>query len=89
LAEDREKRLAALENLPDDQIDFSDITELDEKFWARAVQPNMYPPVPIDARVLEWFIKRAGNRTALMFDINHVLQDYVRTQDKKAAKKAG
>src|SRR5882724_5484198 len=90
LARDRRKRLEALETVPDSQIDFSDIPPLDEKFWSRAIQPARYPPVPVDARVVEWFMKRSGNRTSLMFDINRVLQDYIRTEEKKAArKKAG
>ena len=79
-----------MENVSDDEIDFSDIPATDEKFWANAIRPNMYPPVPIDGRVVEWFIARSGNRGGLMFDINRVLQDYIRTEDKKAArKKAG
>ncbi|MBN9304907.1 MAG: hypothetical protein BGO82_10645 [Devosia sp. 67-54] len=87
LAADRRKRLAALETAPDNDTDVPDIPTLDEKFWARAIRPAMFPPVPIDGRVVEWFLKRGGNRGALMFDINRVLQDYIRAQDRKAARK--
>ncbi|MDO8358855.1 MAG: hypothetical protein Q7T08_02300 [Devosia sp.] len=81
------QQLARLANLPDDEIDFSDIPPMDEKTLARAIRPNVYPPVPLDAKVVEWFMKRSGNRTSLMFDVNRVLQDYIKTQDQKPAKK--
>ncbi|MBI4920875.1 MAG: hypothetical protein HY834_03935 [Devosia nanyangense] len=84
------QRLAALVNLPDEEIDFSDIPAADEKFLQQAIRPSVYPPVPLDAKVVEWFMKRSGNRMSLMFDVNRVLQDYIKTQDRKAArKKAG
>ncbi len=87
---ERRARLAALETAPAEDIDFSDIPKLDEQFWARAIRPAMFPPVPIDGRVVEWFLRHGGSRGTLMLDINRVLQDYIRAEERKAArKKAG
>jgi hypothetical protein len=82
-------RLDALTNRPDDEIDFSDIPEWTEKDFAHAIRPNLYPPVPIDAEVPEWFMERASSKADLIFKLNRVLQNYVRAQKRKAAKKAG
>lgn len=58
-----EKQRAELERLrtmKDSEIDFSDIPELDEKFWQNAKQRNMYRPmkasttVRIDNDVIAW-----------------------------------
>lgn len=54
------KRLAEIAALPDEEIDFSDIPELTEKFWQNAVRNPFYKPVKkqvtlrIDADILAW-----------------------------------
>ena len=52
------KRLKELEAIKDEDIDYSDIPELDESFWQRA-QPQMPQPkkgvyVRLDTDVLDW-----------------------------------
>src|SRR5258708_8949318 len=58
-------RLAEIAAMPDDEIDFSDIPELTEKFWQNAVPNPFYKPVKkqitlrIDADILVW-LRRQG-----------------------------
>ena len=68
------KELAAL---PDDEIDYSDIPELDEEFWAnaRVVEPQNKTAISIrvDKDILEWF-KAHGK--GYQSRINAVLRAY-------------
>ena len=41
----RKRRLAKLAARPDEAIDLTDIPELDESFWGRAVRNPFYRPV--------------------------------------------
>ena len=56
----RKRELAKLAAMPDDEIDFSDLPELTEKFWQNAVANPFYRPVKkqitlrIDADILAW-----------------------------------
>ena len=58
--EEQKAELAALEAMPDEAIDFSDIPPLTEEFWANAVRGKYYRPtkssttVRIDSDVLAW-----------------------------------
>ena len=58
------RRLEKLAQLPDSEIDFSDIPPLDEKFWKNAVRNPFYRPVKkqvtlrVDADVLAWLRKQ-------------------------------
>lgn len=89
LTEEGRRELEKLAAMPDDQIDFSDIPPLDEEFWRRAlVNPDFYPPVKMDRRVIEWFQEHSTGKGDMMMKINHVLLDHIAAQ-KKAAKKAG
>lgn len=60
LTEAQEAELAALDALPDDEIDTSDIPPLTEEFWAEAVRGKYYrlpqtaTTVRIDSDVLAW-----------------------------------
>jgi len=38
----RQREVAALESLPDDTIDYSDIPSLKDEFWKRAVRNPFY-----------------------------------------------
>jgi uncharacterized protein (DUF4415 family) len=73
-----EKRLAALANRPDSDIDLSDIPELTEKFWQNAVRNPFYKPVKkqvtvrIDADVLAWL--RGEDETGYQSRLNAVLR---------------
>ncbi len=60
LTEERKAELRALADLPDSEIDYSDIPPLDEKFWQNAVRNPFYKPtkasttVRVDSDVLAW-----------------------------------
>jgi uncharacterized protein (DUF4415 family) len=60
----RKRRLEKLAQLPDSEIDFSDIPPLDEKFWKNAVRNPFYRPVKkqvtlrVDADILAWLRKQ-------------------------------
>lgn len=79
---ERELSLEELTKVPDSEIDYSDIPELDDAFWknARIVQPR--PPkeqvtIRFDADILDWFRRRGkGYQT----HINAVLRAYVDAQ---------
>jgi uncharacterized protein (DUF4415 family) len=82
--------LEALAAMPDDQIDFSDIPKSTEEQLKRALRnPDFYPPVKMDRRVIEWFQERSTGKGDMMMKINHVLLDYIAAQKKVAKKKAG
>ena len=80
-----QQRLAAIEAISDDQIDYSDIPELDRRFFeaARLVMPESAAKQPVslrvDADVLAWF--RAGGRGHLS-RMNAVLRAYMLAQDR-------
>ncbi len=65
LTEAQKAELKALEALPDDQIDTSDIPPATEEFWKNAVLNPFYRPVKqqltvrLDADVLAW-LRSAG-----------------------------
>jgi len=70
--------LAALADMPDDQIDTSDIPPLGDEFWKNAVRNPLYRPtkqattVRVDADVLLWLkSKGKGYQTR----INAILRD--------------
>lgn len=60
LTEERKAELKALAEKPDSEIDYSDIPQLDEAFWVRAVPNPFFKPVKvhasvrIDSDVLAW-----------------------------------
>jgi uncharacterized protein (DUF4415 family) len=78
------KRLEELQNIPDTEIDTSDIPELDDHFWANAkmVTPVTKQAVSIrlDSDILDWF-KRQGK--GYQSSINNVLRTYVNHQQTK------
>lgn len=44
LTEDRKAELKALSEMPDSNIDYSDIPPLDDAFWEKAVRNPFYKP---------------------------------------------
>jgi uncharacterized protein (DUF4415 family) len=60
LTEKRKTELKAMAKKPDSKIDYSDIPQLDEAFWTRAVPNPFFKPVKmhasvrIDSDVLAW-----------------------------------
>jgi uncharacterized protein (DUF4415 family) len=78
------KRLEEIQNLPDSDIDTSDIPELDDNFWnnAKMVKPitKTAISIPLDSDVLEWFESQGKGYQTL---INTVLRSYVNAQQNK------
>jgi uncharacterized protein (DUF4415 family) len=74
-------RLEEIQNIPDEEIDTSDIPELGDRFWANAkmVRPITKKAVSIrlDSDILDWF-KSQGK--GYQSTINSVLRTYVNHQ---------
>lgn len=75
--------LNRLRNLKDEEIDYSDIPELDEAFFKKAVivlpQPKASVCIRLDQEVLEWFKAQGkGYQTR----INALLRAYMEAQTK-------
>ena len=82
----REERLKKLDEIKDENIDYSDIPDLDEKFWENAVieYPEKKKPVTLrlDADVLEWFRSMGkGYQTR----INSVLRSFYEAHKKNVS----
>jgi|KNS12BottometaT_FD_k123_87285_3 uncharacterized protein (DUF4415 family) len=71
-----EKHLREIDAIPDEEIDTSDIPELDEDFWqnAKMIVPENY--LRVDSETLEWFKVHARDYEA---DINAILRNYVQS----------
>ena len=75
--------LNRLRNMKDEEIDYSDIPELDEAFLKRAVimlpQPKASVSIRLDQEVLDWFKSQGkGYQTR----INALLRAYMEAQTK-------
>lgn len=82
----REQRRKEADAIGDKDIDYSDIPELGEEFWSRAVIKHPRPKKPVtlrvDADVLEWFQSEGkGYQTR----INAVLRSYYEARRRKAS----
>jgi uncharacterized protein (DUF4415 family) len=80
----REQRLKKVDEIKDKEIDYTDIPELDDTFWANAVieYPEKKKPVTLrlDADVLDWFRSLGkGYQTR----INLVLRSFYEAHKKK------
>jgi uncharacterized protein (DUF4415 family) len=81
------KRLAEIKKIKDEKIDYSDIPETDEKFWAKAelkmpeTKKGVY--LRVDPEVLNWFQKAGkGYQTR----INAVLRSYMEAHNGRPAR---
>ena len=78
------KRLEELKAISEEDIDTSDIPELDENFWSKAkvVMPESKKAISlrVDRDVLEWFQKQGKGYQSLM---NSVLRSYMKYQLKQ------
>jgi uncharacterized protein (DUF4415 family) len=60
LTDEQKAELQALAEMPDSEIDYSDIPSLDDEFWKNAVRGKFYRPtktsttVRVDSDVLVW-----------------------------------
>jgi uncharacterized protein (DUF4415 family) len=85
----RKRRFDKLAQMPDSEIDFSEIPELTEKFWKNAVRNPYYRPIKrqltlrLDADVIAWLRKKGkGYQTRA----NGLLRDaMIRDLQKKAS----
>ena len=90
LTKEQRERLRALAEMPDEDIDFSDIPPLTEDFWKNAVRGKFYRPVKkqvtlrIDADVLEWFKAQQGGARGYQTKINAALRKVVDGERRKA-----
>lgn len=96
LTEEQKLRLAELDNLRDEDIDFSDIPPLTDAFFKNAVRNPYYAKalkeqltIRLDADILDWFKRNAPDGKGYQTDINKALRAYVVAQERKATKKAG
>jgi uncharacterized protein (DUF4415 family) len=87
LTSTQKRELAALAELPDDQIDTSDIPELPPGAWKDAVRGRFYRPIKqavsmrLDADVVAWLKKRGkGYQTRA----NSILRERMLTDIKRA-----
>lgn len=90
LTDAQREELARLAEMPDEDIDFSDIPPLTEDFWKNAVRGKFYRPVKkqvtlrIDADVLEWFKAQQGGARGYQTKINAALRKVVEGERRKA-----
>ena len=72
LTEQQQTEIAALNALPDEAIDYSDIPPLTEEFWQNAVRNPFYKPtktattVRVDTDVLLWLKSKGKGYQARM-----------------------
>ncbi len=91
LTEQQKADLERLRNMPDDEIDTSDIPETLD--WSNARRGMFYRPVKqqitlrLDADVVAWFKEHAGeNGRGYQTDMNRALREHVvRSEREKAA----
>ena len=86
MSSSKAQRMKKLDGIKDEEIDYSDIPELDDTFWDNAVieYPEKKKPVTLrlDADILAWFQSRGkGYQTR----INAVLRSYVEAHKKNAS----
>jgi uncharacterized protein (DUF4415 family) len=87
LTPEQHAMLDAAAKLGEEQIDFSDIPELTEEFFAR-VERGPYRPrkaqttLRLDIDVLEWFKRHAENGKGYQTDINRALREYIAAREK-------
>jgi len=80
--------IVALEAMTDDDIDLSDIPEITDEQWSRAVRGKLYRPVKqqvtlrLDADVIAWFRQ---NETKYQTAINAALREHVARQRRRRA----
>jgi uncharacterized protein (DUF4415 family) len=88
ISPEERKRLLALSEANEEDIDFSDIPASTDDTWRNAVRGRFYRPTKqqvtlrLDSNTLDWF--RRHTPKGYQTDINRVLADYVAEQEKKA-----
>ncbi len=81
-------RLAQIGEMPDEDIDLSDIPEADDAIWKYARRPNqgeaLVLPIAVEARLLAWFARHSDTPED---DINNVLRQHIADTDAKPRKR--
>ena len=78
LTNEQKTELKALSEMPDSEIDYSDIPPLDDTFWKNAIQNPFYKPtktsttVRVDSDVLAWL---KGQGKGYQTKINAILRE--------------
>ena len=86
LTEEQKAELKALEAMPDEQIDYSDIPEMTEVEWSKAKTGMCYQPdwkditLRLDQNVIDWFEEQAENPEKVHQDINQALMEHIRRE---------
>ncbi len=81
LTDEQRAELAALAELPEDQIDTTDIPEVLD--WTHARRADLYRPIKqqvtlrLDADILAWFKERAPGGRGYQTDINRALREHI------------
>ena len=89
LTDEQRAELDALETLPDDQIDTSDIPETLD--WSGAKRGLFYRPVKqqitlrLDSDVVAWFKQQAPGGRGYQTNINRALRAHVEQAERQAA----
>ena len=79
-------RLEALEAMPDDQIDYSDIPEMTAAEWSNAKRGMFYQPawreftLLLDENIIDWFKEHASDPENVHKDINQALTEHIRRE---------
>lgn len=90
LTEEQQAELRALAEMPDEEIDTSDIPPLDEEFWQRAARNPHYRPIKqqltlrLDLDLIAWFKRQTAGGRGYQSDINRALREYVAEKERKA-----
>ena len=97
LTDTQKAELEALEKLPDEEIDLSDIPEMTDAEWSKSKRGMFYKPdwqditLRLDRNVVDWFEEQAQAPEAAHHAINQALLEHmrrVRFPGRKAAKEA-
>ena len=81
LTDEQRAELAALAELPEDEIDTTDIPEVLD--WSRARRADLYRPIKqqitlrLDADIVAWFKEHAPGGRGYQTDINRALREHV------------
>ena len=74
-----------IDSMKDKEIDYSDIEELDDKFWEKAEivfpHPKVKVTIRLDSQIIVWF-KHKGDHYQTR--INAVLKSYINAKEGKA-----
>jgi uncharacterized protein (DUF4415 family) len=90
LTKAQKAELKALAAKADDEIDYSDIPQTPEGFWANARRNPYYRPIKqqltlrLDADLIGWFKKHARGGRGYQRDINQALREFIEAREKKA-----